>query len=138
MKCAQTFFGTRVLNFGSLHQKPLILNFVMNKEKVTCFVTDANNLAKICREGMLKQTSVYNISLRLHAKSKRCLLKFDAMCTVSAFSFVSSVLRKMAVFSCLERCLYCERLLSTRVSKGECSCQQTLELIGMGTSSSKQ
>ena len=56
---------------------------------------------------MLKQTTVYNVSLHLHAKFQKCHLKFDA---VSAFSLVlgystfSSVLRTIVVYSCLERC----------------------------------
>ena len=58
----------------------------------------------------LKQTSVYNVSLHPHAKFKSCLLKFDAVCTVSAFSLVqgystfSFVLQTIVVYSCLERC----------------------------------
>ena len=37
---------------------------------------------------MLKQTTVYNINLHLHAKFKSCCLKLDAVCTVSSFSLV--------------------------------------------------
>ena len=50
-QCSQTLFGTRVLDFHSSHRKPLILNFVIN----------ADNVAKLCREEMLKQTSVSTI-----------------------------------------------------------------------------
>ena len=55
-----------------------------------------------------------NVSLHPHAKFKGCLLKFDAVCTVSSFSLVQgsdtypSVLRTIVVHSCLERCPYLE------------------------------
>ena len=60
----------------------------------------------LCREGDVEA----NVSLQFHAKFKSCLLIFDAVCTVSAFSLVqgcntfSFVLRTIVVYSCLERC----------------------------------
>ena len=71
---------------------------------------------------MLKQTSVYNVSFHPHAKFESCLLKFDAVCTVSAFSLVqgyntrSFVLRTIVVHSYLERC----PCLSRTVPVGGC------------------
>ena len=61
---------------------------------------------------MLKQTTVYNVSLDLHAKFEKYHLKCDA---VSVFSLVqgyntfSFVLRTIGVYLCLERCTYLER-----------------------------
>ena len=78
---------------------------------VTCFVTHADNLTLLCREGDVEA----NVSLHLHATFKSCLLIFDAGCTVSTFSLVkgcntfSPVLRTIVVYSCLERCPYLER-----------------------------
>ena len=57
---------------------------------------------------MLKLTTVYNVSLHLHAKIQKCHLKFDA---VSAFSLDQGY----NAFS-----LRYEGLLSTRVSNVAC------------------
>ena len=56
---------------------------------------------------MVKQTTVYNVSLHLHAKFQKCHLKFDA---VSAFSLVKGYNTFSFLFLCYER------LLSTRIS----------------------
>ena len=54
---------------------------------------------------MLKQTSVYSVSLHFHTKFRNCLLKFDAVCTVSAFSLSNVSTRSLLCY---------DRLLSTR------------------------
>ena len=57
---------------------------------------------------VLKQTSVHNVSLHPHVKFKSCLLKFDAVCTVSLQP--CRRLQHVVFFLCYER------LLSTRIS----------------------
>ena len=71
--------------------------------KVTCFVTNADNLTMLCREEDVEA----NVCLHLHAKFKSCLLIFDAVA-----QYLPSALSKVATHSLL----CCERLLSTRVS----------------------
>ena len=69
---------------------------------------------------MLKQTTVYDVSLHLHAKFRKCHLKFDA---VSAISLVQG----NNTFS-----LCYERLLSTRVSNvAPLSLTNVLRLVGV-------
>ena len=53
---------------------------------------------------MLKQTTVYNVNLQIHAKFQKCHLGFDA---VSAFSLVQGCKRSLLCY---------ERLSSTRIS----------------------
>ena len=68
---------------------------------------------------MLKQTTMYNVSLHLDAKFQKCHLQFDA---VSAFSLVqgystfSFVQRTIVVYSYLERCLCVSRTLPLSLS----------------------
>ena len=66
---------------------------------------NADNLTMLRREEDVEA----NVSLHLHAMFKSCLLIFDAVCAVSAFSLIqgcntlSPVLRTIVVCSCLER-----------------------------------
>ena len=71
--------------------------------KVTCFVTNADNLTMLCREEDVEA----NVCLHLHAKLKTCLIIFDVVA-----QYLPSALSKVATHSLL----CCERLLSTRVS----------------------
>ena len=71
--------------------------------KVTCFVTNADNLTMLCREEDVEA----NVCLHLHAKFKSCLIIFDVFA-----QHLPSALSKVATHPLL----CCERLLSTRVS----------------------
>ena len=53
--------------------------------KITCSVTHVDNLTMLCREEVLKRTSLFH----MHAKFKSCPLMNDAVCTASAFSLVN-------------------------------------------------
>ena len=71
---------------GVLSDACLLVTCCVTNErwKVTCFVTHADPLTTLCREGSVEAI----VNLHLRAKVKSCLLMYGAVCTVSAFSLV--------------------------------------------------